>query len=115
MTMVRQWNSLSLDCDTTRSTTSIWGTDLSQRVTVSPSSSRSRALVAEKTFTPVNCIALSTAPLTPPPKKREGASKYRRRAPRCQTGPDPSRGYRDGNIDSFKKGGRGAKRADAPP
>jgi hypothetical protein len=37
----------------------------SQRVTVSPSSSRSFAFVAEKTFTPVNDIALSRPSLTP--------------------------------------------------
>src|SRR6266481_3575391 len=52
--MVRQWNSLSLDCVTVRSTISRSLFARSQRVTCSPRSSRSLALVAENTFTPVN-------------------------------------------------------------
>src|SRR6266481_6751056 len=52
--MVRQWNSLSLDCTTVRSTISRSLFARSQRVTCSPRSSRSLALVAENTFTPVN-------------------------------------------------------------
>src|SRR5512138_657806 len=61
-TMLRQWNSLSEDWETTLSTTSTSALALSQRVIVSPSSSRSLALVAEKTFTPVKCIASSSGP-----------------------------------------------------
>src|SRR5262249_4296867 len=51
--MVRQWNSLSELCVTTRSTTSKPGLFCSHLVMVSPMVSRSRASVVEKTFTPV--------------------------------------------------------------
>jgi len=52
--MARQWNCSSLDCVTTRSTISQVGFPLIHSVMRSPSCSRSRAIVAEKTFTPLN-------------------------------------------------------------
>jgi hypothetical protein len=67
--MVRQWNSLSLDCETTRSTISRSALAWSQRVMLSPSSSRSFAFVAEKTLTPVNRIARSSLTPHPPPAR----------------------------------------------
>src|SRR5512133_556496 len=88
MTMLRQWNSLSEDCETTLSTTSRSGFALSQRVITSPSSSRSFALVAEKTFTPVNCIALSlrARPRRPSVRwLRSSKGEYCRGVAGCQT------------------------------
>src|SRR3990172_1712522 len=67
--MVRQWNSLSEDCVTTRSTISMSVFERSQRVMLSPSSSLSLALVAEKIFTPVKRAALPPDPLTPSPPR----------------------------------------------
>src|SRR5215211_7283210 len=65
--MVRQWNSLSDDCVTSRSTISMLGFSLSHRVMFSPMFSRSRASVVEKTFTPVK---LTDAAIHPPSSER---------------------------------------------
>ncbi len=60
--MVKQWNSLSELCVTTRSTTSTPGFSRSHLVMVSPIVSRSRASVVENTFTPVKgTLAMGTA------------------------------------------------------
>src|SRR5690606_36058326 len=58
--MVRQWNCLSEDCVTILSTISIFGLLRNQRVIVSPIASRSRAIVVEKTLTPVKCAILAS-------------------------------------------------------
>src|SRR5260370_25523718 len=74
---VRQWNSLSLDCVTVRSTISRSAFARSQRVTCSPRSSRSLALVAENTFTPVNIPPPPATDL--PPARPEVKSPHGRK------------------------------------
>src|SRR4051812_43659131 len=60
--MVRQWNSLSELCVTTRSTMSTLGLSLIHLVMVSPIASRSRANVVENTLTPVNELLVTDIP-----------------------------------------------------
>src|SRR5690242_994166 len=55
--MARQWNASSLDCVTIVSTTSQFGWSRSQAVILSPRWSRSGAIVAEKTLTPLKGLA----------------------------------------------------------
>src|SRR5678815_2515929 len=85
--MVRQWNSLSELCVTTRSTTSTPGLSRSHPVMVSPMVSRSRASVVENTFTPVK----GTLAMRPPSYIQSGGAsndieKLQRACPPGQAG-----------------------------
>src|SRR5690242_6967700 len=61
MVIVRQWNSLSLDCVITMSSTST-SFLMSQSVTASPRTARSFAFVALNTFTALNFLAIARLP-----------------------------------------------------
>src|SRR5690606_19319758 len=62
--MVKQWNSESDDWVTILSMISMWGLPRIHSVIASPSASRSLALVAENTLTPLTC-ATSYPPWVP--------------------------------------------------
>src|SRR5438874_1946085 len=63
--MLRQWNSRSELCVTTLSRMRAFGLATIQRVTVSPSSSRSLIFVAVKTLAPIMAALLDCDPVYP--------------------------------------------------